>query len=220
MRAFKCKYRELLMKYVVARIDEGKNASEIIKDVNIAQAIHWLQVAWKDISKETILHCFQKCGFEKSECHSVSGEGEVDEEFESLLAQLREDDDIIAEDFITFDDNLTTSIGQINTDMVDWRQQAREDAIQDVLPNVSAIQSEVISDDNDDDNEEDHTPQQQLSATQTLQNLDELLRFSLTQNNESLTTLITEAIETVEIKKLSSLKQSSIRNFLLDLDLY
>ena len=187
-------------------------ASEIIKHVNIAQAIHWLQVAWKDISKETILHCFQKCGFEKSECHCVFGEGEVDEEFESLLAQLREDDDITVEDFITFDDNLTTSIGQINTDMVDWRQQAREDAIQEVLPDVSAIQSEVISDDDNGDDEEDHTPQQ-LSATQALQNLDELLRFSLTQNNESLTTLITEAIETVETMKLSSLKQSSIRNF-------
>ena len=213
IRAFKCKYRKLLMKYVVARIDEGKNASEIIKEVNIAQAIHWLQVAWKDISKETILHCFQKCGFGKSECHSVSGEGEVDEEFESLLAQLREDDDITVEAFITFDDNLTTSIGQINTDMVDWRQQAREDVIQEVSPDVSAIQSEVISDDDDDDDEEDHTPQQQLSATQALQNLDELLRFSLTQNNESLTTLITEAIETVETMKLSSLKQSSIRNF-------
>ena len=213
IRAFKCKYRKLLIKYVVARIDEGKNASEIVKDVNIAQAIHWLQVAWKDISKEAILHCFQKCEFEKSECLSVSGEGEADEEFESLLAQLREDDDITVEDFITFDDNLTTSIGQINTDMVDWRQQAREDAIQEVLPDVSAIQSEVISDDDEDDDEEDHTPQQQLSATKALQNLDELLRFSLTQNNESLTTLITEAIETVETMKLSSLKQSSIRNF-------
>ena len=145
---------------------------------------------------------------------SVSGEGEVDEEFEFLLAQLREDDDITVEDFITFDDNLTTSIGQINTDMVDWRRQAREDAIQEVLPDVSAIQSEVISDDDDDDDEEDHTSQQQqLSATQALQNLDELLPFSLTQNNESLTTLITEAIETVETMKLSSLKQSSIRNF-------
>ena len=97
--------------------------------------------------------------------------------------------------------------------MVDSRQQAREDAIQEVLPDVSAIQSEVISDDDDDDDEEDHTPQQQLSATQALQNLEELLRFSLTQNNESLTTLITEATETVETMKLSSLKQSSIRNF-------
>ena len=32
------------MKYVVSQIDAGKNASEIIKDVNIAKAIHWLQV--------------------------------------------------------------------------------------------------------------------------------------------------------------------------------
>ena len=78
---------------------------------------------------------------------------------ESLLAQLREDDDITVEDFITSDDNLTTSIGQINTNKVDWRQQAREDAIQEVLPDISAIQSEVISDDDDDDDEEDHTPQ-------------------------------------------------------------
>ena len=78
---------------------------------------------------------------------------------ESLRAQLREDDDITVEDFITSDDNLTTSIGQINTNKVDWRQQAREDAIQEVLPDISAIQSEVISDDDDDDDEEDHTPQ-------------------------------------------------------------
>ena len=75
MRAFKCKYRKLLMKYVVSRIDEGKNASEIIKDVNIAKEIHWLQVAWKDVSKESILHCFQKCRFEESDCHSFSEEG-------------------------------------------------------------------------------------------------------------------------------------------------
>ena len=168
------------MKYVMSRIDEGKNASEIIKDVNIAKTIHWLQVAWKDVSKETILHCFQKCGFEESDCHSISEEGEIDEEFETLLAQLRVDDDITVEDFITFDDNLTTSTGQINTDMIDWRQQAQEDAIQELSPDVSgSIQSEVIS---DDDEEEDNITQQ-LSAIQALKNLDELLNFLLNQNN-------------------------------------
>ena len=39
----------------------------------------------------------------------------MDGEFESLLTQLREDGEITAEDFVTFDDNLTTSTGQINT---------------------------------------------------------------------------------------------------------
>ena len=42
IRASKCKYRKLLMKYVVSQIDEGKKVSEIIQDVNIAKAIHWL----------------------------------------------------------------------------------------------------------------------------------------------------------------------------------
>ena len=41
-------------------------------------------------------------------------------EFESLLTQLREDDEITVEDLVTLDDNLTTSTGQINTDLGDW----------------------------------------------------------------------------------------------------
>ena len=63
IRAFKWKYRKRLMKCVVSRIDEGKNSSEIIQDVNIAKSIHWLQVAWRDVSTETIINCSQNCGF-------------------------------------------------------------------------------------------------------------------------------------------------------------
>ena len=33
------------MKCVVSQIDEGKKASEIIQNANIAKVIHWLQVA-------------------------------------------------------------------------------------------------------------------------------------------------------------------------------
>ena len=50
------------MKYVLSRIDEAKKTSQIIQDVNIAKVIHWLQVAWKDVSTDTIVHCFLKCG--------------------------------------------------------------------------------------------------------------------------------------------------------------
>ena len=42
------------------------------------------------------------------------------------------------ENVVTFDDNLTLSTGQINTDLVDWRQQAREEAIKEVVPNTSS----------------------------------------------------------------------------------
>ena len=44
IRAFKCKYRKCkaAYEYVVSRIDEGRMVSEIIPDVNIVKAIHFL----------------------------------------------------------------------------------------------------------------------------------------------------------------------------------
>ena len=96
--ALKCKYGKLLIKYVVSRIDEGKKASKIIQDVNIAKAIHWLQVAWKDVSTGTVVHCFQSCGIKKSEDKSTCKDSEIDE-YATHLNQLRDDDDITIEDF-------------------------------------------------------------------------------------------------------------------------
>ena len=46
----------------------------------------------------------------------------MNEEFESLCTQLREDNEITPEVFVNFDHDLTTSAGQINTDLIDWPQ--------------------------------------------------------------------------------------------------
>ena len=102
IRTFKCKYRKRLLECVVSRIDEDKNASEIIKDVTIAKAIHWLQVAWRDVSTETTINCFEKNGFGQESVNSITNNNEIDEEFESLITQLREDDEMTVEDFVTF----------------------------------------------------------------------------------------------------------------------
>ena len=128
---------------MISRTEEGKNASEIIQDVNIAKAIHWLQVAWKDVSTETIINCFQKCGFRQESINSITNDNEIDEEFESLLIQFREDDQTTVDDFVTFDDNLPTSTGQVNMDLIDWRQQAREEAIKEVMPDISSANQAV-----------------------------------------------------------------------------
>ena len=93
-----------------------------MQDVNPAKANRWLQVGSRDVSTETIINCFQKCGFGQEPVNSITNDNVIDEGFESLLIQLREDDEITDEDFVKFDDNnLTTSIGQINTDLIDWR---------------------------------------------------------------------------------------------------
>ena len=85
IRALKCKYRKRLLKYMVSRIDEDKNDSQIIEDVNIAKAIHWLQVVWRDVSTKTIINCLQKCGFGQESVNSITNDNEIYEELESLL---------------------------------------------------------------------------------------------------------------------------------------
>ena len=44
IRNFKHKYRKLLVRDVVSRIDEEKTASEIIEEVHVLKAITWLQI--------------------------------------------------------------------------------------------------------------------------------------------------------------------------------
>ena len=109
-----------LLKYVVSRTEKGKNASEIIQDANVAKTVHWLQVARRDVSTETLINCFQKCGFRQGFVNSITNDNVIDEEIKSLLTQLCEDDEITVEDFVIFDDNLTTSIDQINTELIHW----------------------------------------------------------------------------------------------------
>ena len=140
IRGFKCKHRKKLLKYVVSQIGEGKNASEIIRDINIAKAILWLQLAWRDVSTETIINCFQKRWVWTRICQHHFQQMK---NLKSLFTQLREDDEITVEDFVTFDDNLTTSSGQINANLIDWRQQAQEEAIKEVVPDTSSASQTV-----------------------------------------------------------------------------
>ena len=173
IRVSKCKYRKSLLKYVVSRIDKGKNAWEITQDINIAKTNHWLQIAQRDVSTEIIINCFQKCGFGQESVNSISNYNEIDEEFESLLTQLRKDDEIV-EDFGSFDD------------LIDWQQQAREEAIKEVVPDTSSASQavNVVSGD-DEDGQEENTPRH-LTKSEALQHLGDLLHFSMMENNATL----------------------------------
>ena len=60
---FKVYYRQLLLCYVLAKIDSCTSASDVIKsDVNILTAIRWIACAWDKLKPETISKCFRKAG--------------------------------------------------------------------------------------------------------------------------------------------------------------
>ena len=44
-------------------LNVGNTASDIVKSVNLLQAIQWGKQAWDDVSAETITKCFTKVAF-------------------------------------------------------------------------------------------------------------------------------------------------------------
>ena len=92
--------------------------------------------------------------------------------------------------------------------MTDWQQQAREEAIKEVVPDTS-----VVSDD-DGDHQEENTPQQ-LFTSEPPQHPYDLLHLSMMENDATFTGLITKVTDKVQNIKLSALRQSNIEIFFL-----
>ena len=50
---------------MISRINDNVKATGIIQEV--LKAISWIKSAWGEVSEETIVNCFKKYGFRKSQ---------------------------------------------------------------------------------------------------------------------------------------------------------
>ena len=107
IRSFKNKYRNLLVCYVVSRINEEKTVSQIIEDVHVLKAITWLQTGRKSTSTEKIKQCFIKCEFDAGDMTMINEE--LPTEFQELSAQI-----------------TITSKPAVDPTLIDWQQACRE----------------------------------------------------------------------------------------------
>ena len=65
IRNFKVKYSWKLLKFPISRIDNNVKATDIIQEVDVLKAISWMKSAWGEVLDQTVINCFQKCGFRK-----------------------------------------------------------------------------------------------------------------------------------------------------------
>ena len=59
---FKTHYRQLLLQYVIAKIDNASNATEVTSSINLLVAIRWVALAWKEVKESTTIKCFKTAG--------------------------------------------------------------------------------------------------------------------------------------------------------------
>ena len=101
---------------------------------------------------------------------------------------------------------MTAWTGQINIKLIEWQQQAREEAIKEVAPDTfSACQAVNVASDDDEDDQVENTPGN-LTTSEALQDFDDLLHFSMMENDATLMGMIAEVTEKVQNMKLSALK--------------
>ena len=131
IRNFKLKYRKKLLKLVISRINDNVKATDIIQEVDVLKAISWIKSAWGEVSEETIVNCFKKCGFRKSQPDVQLTDFAEEEEFESLVKELSAN--VSATEYIDFDREVVTSQPSIDVKNKAWRQESRQNAIDTVM---------------------------------------------------------------------------------------
>ncbi|XP_015787397.1 tigger transposable element-derived protein 6-like [Tetranychus urticae] len=87
IKSFKSKYLSLFMKNIIENID-ANHISDVVKKINILNALNWVDQSWKNISSETITNCW--CHFKyfdsynTNESHVNSDNDEVPELLSAL----------------------------------------------------------------------------------------------------------------------------------------
>jgi hypothetical protein len=63
IKAFKARYRKRMMKSLVAKIEQDDSVTELSKEINVLDAVHWIRESWKETRIETVSRCFKLSGF-------------------------------------------------------------------------------------------------------------------------------------------------------------
>ena len=89
IQTMKLKYRKKQLQHVISAMekDTSKCGSQLLKEINILQAIYWVHDAWKHVEASTIQKCFAKCGFKDSEV-DISAASDVDSDDDLPLVIL------------------------------------------------------------------------------------------------------------------------------------
>ena len=80
IQAMKLKFHKRQSRKVLSDMEKNKEicGSELLKQVNVLDAIYWVKNSWDEVEQSTIVKCFKKCGFGSDNTSSESDESAQD----------------------------------------------------------------------------------------------------------------------------------------------
>lgn len=113
IRSFKCHYRRMVVKHIIAQCATAENVNQIV--ITALDAIQWIHQAWNIVTSDTIRNCFNAAGFRLivSNEENFSSEIELtdDNEQQNSIKQL---DELLSHLYVN--DNHMSAIELINVD--------------------------------------------------------------------------------------------------------
>ena len=223
---FKVHYRKLFLRFVISKIDECDSASEVIKSVDILQAIRWVSQAWEEVKQETISKCFRKAGVLRESLALVSREHEDQDPFDELdCPQPSQDDlgDLIRQldmpatcsigEYVNGEDDLPTC-SELNDDHL-WE----DDFFASLDPDQSVLEEDESEQDEPDDTSFDFEPPplKIKNFGEAIQSLEDVRIFLDSKGHSDQATTIASAVDLVaslHCKSLASARQSTLNEYL------
>jgi hypothetical protein len=77
IETFKIQYRQLLLRYVLARINQCAAVTDVVETIDILVAVRWVALAWSKVTSDTISKCFRKAGILQEEMDVIARVTEV-----------------------------------------------------------------------------------------------------------------------------------------------
>ena len=191
IRSVKAQYRKRLLRQILLHMSEVDSASEMIKKVNVLDAIIWIMNAWTNVSSDCITKCFAKCGISKDNSAAIDISKDnletLPEELTPLLSGTT------WEEFVNCDNNVIT------------------------FPTADVEETSEKDENEDDDNVDEETETKPtVSLKVILEHLKDMQNFALTNNVSDLLQLTFQAnsiMETFQCQKTLNAKQTKINDF-------
>ena len=196
------------MKFVISQINDNRKASDIIQEVDVLKVISWIKAAWKEVSDQTVINCFRKCGFRNQTPDEdvQTLDQDVDRGFADLVKELAGDVD--PNEYVDFDREFVSSMPAVDAGNCGWRQELRKE----IIEKHENPDSDAISSDEDID-EEIVDPENIKSTSEALQVMDKVVQFSVQFSNENLRDSLVKIIESLEDLQISRRRQTKITTF-------
>jgi hypothetical protein len=149
-----------MMERLVAKIEQDDSVTELCKEINVLDAVHWIRESWKETHTETVSRCFKLSGFPISS--EVNSADDADDDIPLIqLAKISTIAQVDRETLVAFDQHVP-----IEDDTDEWEKNLIES-------HLSETPTETTS-----DSEDDQINDNEQSDTEPDLTLDEIFAFS------------------------------------------